>query len=262
MHYIEIMGKVQTGFREWGLRSEIAVWRRKAGFDIRHLQVLLPLLPILCHRPEFDLMFTIFPADIRFWNIEPLETYVASLLEIFALPRAFPSAAKHTIGKGARDSKLVPLSLSIYQATVIVCLASYIWIFSCSCYRNGPDRPPYFKNPPDKFLRPVGLRSVNDGFPSFRCQVKYASPPRSMHVAGPPSLLLISRALGARLLHRSSETHPGGKILLEEEPLSSRATNYNRVSRHIGIASFINQNRLGRWNDFVRINHRLQIAID
>lgn len=129
----------------------------------------------------------IFSGDIRFWNIERLVIYVASLREILALPRAFPSAAKQTIGKGARDPKLVPISLSIYQATVIVSVASYIWFFSCSCYRNGADRPPYFKNPPDKFLRPVGLRSVNDGFPSFRCQVKYASPPRSMHVAGPPS---------------------------------------------------------------------------
>ena len=179
-----------------------------------------------------------------------------------ALFRAFSCGVQHTVGKRSRDSKHVPISLSIYQTTVIVSLTSYIWFFSFSCYRNSPDRPPYFKNPPDKFLRPVGLRPVNDRFPSIRCQVKYASPPRSMHVAGPPPLLLISRAPGARLLHRSSGTHPGGKILLEVEPLSSGATNYNRVSRHIEIASFINQNRLDRWNDFVRINHRLQIAID
>lgn len=109
-------------------------------------------------------------------------------------------------------------------------------------------------------FHPVGFHPANDGFSSFRCQEKYTSPPRSMHVAAPPPPHLISRALRARLLHRSSKTQPGGKILLEEKRLSSRASNYNGVSRYIEIAQVINQNRLGIWNEFVLINHKLQIG--
>jgi hypothetical protein len=100
---------------------------------------------------------------------------------------------------------------------------------------------------------------ITDGFPSFGCQVKHASEPRSLHVAGPTPHLA---GPGACLLHRSSRNTPGGRILLEEEPLSSRATNYNWVSRYIEIASFINQDPLGIQNDFILINHRVQIEID
>lgn len=105
--------------------------------------------------------------------------------------------------------------------------------FPHSDFSSGVATIWYFKNPPDKFFRLVRfhpilsthhrcvsffwLSSKARQYATLRARGKPLPTPRIPHLAGP----------GACLLHRSSSNTSGGKILLEEEPLSSRATNYN-----------------------------------